>query len=324
MTPRPTIVIVGPTAGGKSALAMHLAQRLPGGGTCIGADSMQVYVGMDIGTAKPSAADRRLVPHELLDVADPSQGGFTVDRWLDLAREAEDRTRASGRWPILVGGTNLYVKAFLQGLFEGPPPDPALRASLEALTPEALRAELERCDPSAAARIHRNDRRRTIRALEVFRATGRPISALQTQWREGVAEVEPVSAGQPSSPLDVRLVGLDFPVEAINRRINARVKAMFKQGLLEEVRSLHHAGRLGPQAAAAVGYKELVDHLEGRITLEEAEEAIKIASRRFAKQQRTWLRRFRTLPRSRWFDGQDPGLHEAVEHWLLEMPPETA
>jgi len=275
---------------------------------------MQVYRGMDIGTAKPSVADRARVPHALVDVADPAEDGFTVERWLTLAREAEEEARRLGRWPILVGGTNLYVKAFLDGLFEGPPPSPELRRTLEALPAAELRRTLEARDPEAAARIHRNDRRRTIRALEVFLETGTPISHLQRQW----------GANDLTRFKDLRLVGLDFPVEAINRRINARVREMMNQGLLEEVRALHVAGRLGPQARAAVGYRQMIEHLEGSMSLENTVEAIKIASRRLGKQQRTWLRRFRGLPNSRWFEGESEDLPTQVEGWIrtsVEAPP---
>lgn len=307
MSPRPSILILGPTAGGKTRLAIALAQRLPGGGTCISADSMQIYRGMDLGTAKPTAEERAAAPHELLDLVEPDDERFTVERWLALAHEAVARARAEGRWPIVVGGTNLYVKAFVDGLFEGPPPDLALREALNGATTEALRRELEAIDPRAAERIHSNDRRRTIRAIEVFRATGQTISSLQSQW----------DRPDPARFESLRIVGLDYPVESINRRINARVKQMLEAGLLEEVEALHRAGRLGRSAREALGYKQLVDHLEGRCSLEEAVEAIKIGSRRYAKQQRTWLRRFRALPGTRWFDAESLG-PEALADAVLQ------
>lgn len=306
MIPPPTILILGPTAGGKTGLATRLARALPGGGVCIGADSMQVYRGMEIGTAKPTAEERAAAPHALIDLIEPDDDGFTVDAWLALARAEVARTRAAGAWPIVVGGTNLYVKAFLDGLFDGPPANAALRDRLAQRTVPELRAELERVDPAAAARIHPNDRRRTIRALEVFDATGRPLSEHQRQWRDAERPAPQARAADDQPPTFI--VGLDYPVESINRRINARVKAMMDAGLLEEVRALHSANRLGRQAREALGYKQLIDHLEGRISLEDAIEQVKIASRRFAKQQRTWLRRFRVLPNARFFaaDGMDP------------------
>ncbi|MCA9284708.1 MAG: tRNA (adenosine(37)-N6)-dimethylallyltransferase MiaA [Phycisphaerales bacterium] len=297
--PHPTILILGPTAGGKTRLAIELAKRLPGGGTCICADSMQVYRGMDIGTAKPTPAEQAEAPHLLLDVADPWDDRFTVERWLQLARAAVEQVRASDGWPVLVGGTNLYVRAFVDGLFEGPEPDEGLRSELARMPIDALRRELERVDPVAARRIHPNDRRRAVRAVEVFRSTGQPISALQTQWTgaPGVAPaVAPGAAPGDAPRRDLRIIGLDYPIEVINRRINARVKAMMAAGLLEEVQRLHEAGQLGRQAREALGYKQLLAHLEGRWSLVEAVEQIKIRSRRYAKQQRTWLRRFRLLP----------------------------
>lgn len=289
-TEQPVVVIVGPTAGGKTSLSIELALRL--GGECISADSMQVYRGMDIGTAKPSLAERRGVPHHLIDIADPSEDGFTVDDWLDRANEAIAAIRGRGRLPIVVGGTNLYVRALLEGLFDGPEPDPALRAALDATPIEALRAELLAVDPRAAARIHPNDRRRTVRAIEVFRLSGQPLSAFQTQWSEDLrSKVRP----------DALVIGLDWPVEAINRRMNARVRQMFDGGLLDEVDRLAERG-LGRQASEAVGYEEVMAFRRGAITFEEAVERTKIRTRRYGKQQRTWLRRFRGIPNALWLD----------------------
>ena len=187
---RPIILIVGPTAGGKTSLSVDLAIRLPGGGECISADSMQVYRGMDIGTAKPTHEERRGVPHHLLDVADPSTDGFTVAEWREQADEAVADIRSRGLWPIVVGGTNLYVRALLEGVFEGPAADPAIRAELEAMEPEKLRSMLEELDPVSAERIHPNDQRRTIRALEVHRLSGQTLSSQQQQWSE-VIKVSP-------------------------------------------------------------------------------------------------------------------------------------
>jgi tRNA dimethylallyltransferase len=285
---RPIIVLLGPTAGGKTALSVSLAHALPGGGECVSADSMQVYRGMDIGTATPTSAEQEEVPHHLLDVVDPDQA-WSVDDWLNAANTSIKDIRSRSRWPIVVGGTNLYVQALLFGLLDGPPPDEAVRAELNAIDTDALRAELKQRDPAAADRIHRNDRRRTIRAIEYARGTGRPLSEAQVQWTDACRS-------------DVVIIGLDWPTETINGRINARVSAMIADGLLEEVRALHASSRLGEQAAAAVGYAQIIDSLEGRCTETEAIEQIKIRTRRFAKQQRTWLRRFRVLPRLTWID----------------------
>lgn len=279
------ILIVGPTAGGKSRLALELAQRLAGGGEIISADSMQVYRGMDIGTAKPTPAERRLVPHHLIDIVEPDEP-WSVDEWLGAARRLVEEIRARGKWPIIVGGTNLYVKAFLEGLFDGPPPDEALRAELAEWPVERLHDELAVLDPAAAERIHRNDRKRLTRAIEVHRATGRPLSEAQSQW----------GTGSPRE--DVLLIGLDWPVEAINRRINARVRAMVEAGMVEEVKRLR--GRLGPQAREALGYKQLLAAIDGGAALDDAVEQTKIETRRFARKQRTWLKGFRRYERSLW------------------------
>jgi tRNA dimethylallyltransferase len=284
-------VIVGPTAGGKSALAVALARALQHAtglpGHVVTADSMQVYRGMDIGTAKPTAAEQAGVAHHLIDLVEPTQP-FTVEQWLRLADGTIADVRQQGGVPIVVGGTHFYVKAFLEGLFEGPGSDQALRAELHAMPDEQRWAELVRVDPASAARLHRNDARRVVRALEVYRLTGEPISAHQSQWDQGQRRP------------DAFLVGLDWPTEAINRRINARVRAMVEQGLVEEVRSLWSAGLLprGSQAREALGYKQLIACFEieksgRRPDLDDAIERIKIETRRFAKNQRTWLRRLR-------------------------------
>ena len=285
----PCILIVGPTAGGKTSLSLELAQRLPGGGECLCADSMQVYRGMDIGTAKPTAEERARAPHHLLDLVEPDEP-FTVDHWLPLAEQTVQDIRDRGRFPILVGGTNLYIKAFMSGMMDGPAPDEALRHSLEALDSATLRGRLEQVDPVSAERIHANDRRRTIRALEVHQLTGVTISSSQEQW------------DRPDIRGDTLLVGLNYPAEVINPRINARVRQMMGEGLLEEVSALHDQGKLGPQAIEALGYRQLVDHLEGRLELEEAIEQIKIRTRRFAKNQRTWLKRFQAQIQGCWIE----------------------
>ncbi len=294
-------VIVGPTAGGKSALAVEMALALEGGGRAevITADAFQVYRGMDIGTAKPTAEERRGVPHHLIDLVEPTEP-FTIHDWLRAAERTIAEIHARGNLPIVVGGTHLYIKAFLEGMFEGPEVDPALRESLRARPLAELRAELERVDPIAAARINAGDARRTARALEVFHQTGTPISTFQSQWdREGHRRADCV------------LVGLDWPAPLINPRINARVKDMIARGLAAEARALFEARRLGPQAREALGYKQLIAHFEGRCTLDQAVEKIKIETRRFAKNQRTWLKRLRTTPGAVWIDAAA----EPPERW---------
>lgn len=254
----------------------------------VSADAIQIYRGMDIGSAKPSSAERSQVPHHLIDVIEP-ENSYSVHQWLNAANRAIDDIRARGHVPIVVGGTHLYVKAFLHGMFDGPGADESLRAELRAMAPATRRAKLEQVDPAAAMRIHPNDERRTVRALEVFRLTGRPISEQQSQWDEGVRP-------------DAMLFGLLWDVEAINVRINARVRAMMEAGLLDEARALWNAGRFGPQSREALGYKQLIEHFERRCSLEEAIEAIKIETRRFAKNQRTWIRRLRMTAGSTWID----------------------
>ena len=296
-TPPKFPVICGPTAGGKTALAVAVARAFAERGRpgeVISADAYQIYRGMDIGTAKPTADERAGVPHHLIDAVEPTEA-FTVHDWLAEANRLIEDVRGRGGTPIVVGGTHLYVKALLEGLFEGPEPDEAIRETLRAMGLPALRAELERVDPAAAQRIHPNDDRRTIRALEVFRQTGTPITELQKQWDR-----------EKSVRTDAVLVGLDWPAEAINTRINARVRTMIERGLRVEVSAL--ATRLGPQAREALGYKQLLAHLEGDITLDDAVEKIKIETRRFAKNQRTWLRRLRTTPGSIWLTPEDLAL----------------
>ena len=203
-------MILGPTAGGKSQLAMSLAATLATSAPAaeiISCDSMQIYRGMDIGTAKPSPHERALVPHHLIDIIDPSDDSFSVDRWLDLARQKIDEIRARHRYAIIVGGTNLYVQAFLTGMTsEGPAPDLLLRDKLNGLSLHELRTWLTRVDPAAAQRIHPNDRKRTIRAIEVFETSGKPLSQMQTQWK-------PFATGPVGRTAlhDIFIIGLDFP-----------------------------------------------------------------------------------------------------------------
>ena len=282
-------VLIGPTAGGKSDLAVDVSLALIAQGKTaevVTADAYQIYRGMDIGTAKPTVKERRGIRHHLIDIVEPGES-FTVSDWLVAANAAIDEIRSRGVVPIVVGGTHLYIKALLDGLFEGPDPDPALRELLRVTPAAERRAELERVDPAAAGRIHPNDERRTLRALEVFRQTGSPISQLQSQWDK-------------ETRTDCTLIGLDWPSELLNPRINARVKSMMERGLLEETRGL--LPRLGLQAREALGYKQLIEHIEGRCTLEDAVEKIKVETRRFAKNQRTWLRRLRLTAGSVWID----------------------
>ncbi|MBC8309738.1 MAG: tRNA (adenosine(37)-N6)-dimethylallyltransferase MiaA [Phycisphaerales bacterium] len=302
---RPIILILGPTAGGKTTLAISLANALEGGGECICADSMQIYRRMDIGTAKPTKEEQSQAIHHLVDIVDPCEDGFTVETWLKLAEQTIEDIRQRGKWPIIVGGTNLYVQSLLFGMFDGPECDQDKRDALNAETNSTLLDRLHTLDPDAARRIHINDKRRLIRAIEVCEATGHPLSSLQSQW------------GKPMPREDAIMIGLTWPVKTINRRINSRVRAMFEDGFLEEVTTIQ--SQLGKQASEALGYKQLLAHLRGECTLEEAKERIKIMTRRYAKQQRSWLRRFKILPRTHFIDMENKGTQYAVTQALMHI-----
>ena len=291
-------VILGPTAGGKSDLAVALAELVPGGGEIIGADSMQVYRHMDAGTAKPPKELCSRIPHHMIDIVEPTER-FTVADWLEQAEALIESLQASGKTPIIVGGTNLYLKALLEGMFDGPGEDEAFRATLKDIEGTELHSRLSEIDPDAAQRISVNDRKRLVRALEVHHQTGEPISSRQRQWTD-----DPQRAYR-HNPI---LLGMHWPTEEINPRINLRVKAMFfpdqvppeladaacphGESLPAETKRLFEAGLLGEQAREALGYKQIIEHLSGGRTLDEAFERTKVLTRRFAKQQRTWLRRF--------------------------------
>ena len=277
-------VITGCTASGKASLATALARRH--GGQILSVDSMKIYRGMTVGTAKPSPEVLAGIAHHGIDVADPWRGcSFTVDDYRRLADAAIAAIAAAGDVVVASGGTNLYLKVLLEGMFAGPGESPELRRALKARAAAggvaALHAGLAEVDPAAAERIHPNDERRIIRALEVYELTGTPISELQTQW------------DRRQRRYDYRMVILRRSREDGNRRINARVMRMIERGLVEEVRGLVSDPRgLNHQAAAALGYAEIIRHLEDEWTLDEAIERIKINTRRFAKNQRTWLKRF--------------------------------
>ena len=291
------LVIVGCTAAGKSELAEALATRWTHTdgqpATIMAVDSMQVYRGMDIGTAKPAASAQKRIPHTMIDVADPWQS-FSAARFAAMAEPIMQRHRAENRPLILVAGTVLYLRAILEGLFEGPPANPEIRQALAAQAEKNGSAELHRqlaqVDPVAAQRIHPNDLRRIIRALEVFQLTGYGISTLQTQWQ----------AGRPR--LDYRIIGVARDKTDLNRRINQRVGLMMDCGLLNEVRALiDNPQGLSMQAGEAVGYKQIIEYLAGSLPLDDAMEQIKIQTRHLAKLQRTWLKRFDGVT---WFNTQ--------------------
>jgi tRNA dimethylallyltransferase len=283
------LVILGPTASSKSDVALAVARRT--GAEILSVDSMQVYRGMDIGTAKPTPAERSEVAHHLLDVVEPSEP-FTVARFVELA-DAAIAGAARRQVPLVAtGGTPLYYKALFEGLFEGPGADAEIRERLRLLLDDELYRRVSEADPAAAARIHPNDRKRLVRALEVYELTGKPISSFQTHWISDQRRHRAV------------WVGLDWDRDALNRRINARVKAMLAAGWVDEVRKLlaTHPS-LSHTAAEATGYRELIDHVRGKVSLDDATEQIKIATRQLARRQMKWFRRFREVT---WLKGDQP------------------
>ena len=270
------VCIVGPTASGKTALALELADRL--GGEIVSADSRQIYRGLDVGTAKPTPAERVRIPHHCLDLVDPGES-FDVARFRTAAAGAIAAIAARGHVPLVVGGTGLYVRALLRGLCPAPPRAPALRAELEAAVAAegsaALHRRLAALDPAAAARVAPRDTVRIVRALEVALATGVPLSRRQAEHRFG------------ERPYDALVVGLERPVAELDARIGARARAMVEGGFLDEVRALGACGA----TVDAVGYPEMRACVEGRTDLASALAATVLATRRFAKRQRTWFRR---------------------------------
>jgi tRNA dimethylallyltransferase len=259
---------------------MELAERL--GAEILSLDSMAVYRGMDIGTAKPSLADRGRVPHHLLDLVDPDTD-FSLSEYVSAAHQVATEVRARGRPILFVGGTPLYLKALLRGLYPGPPADWEFRRQVEAELAEfgleSLHKRLELVDPLSAARLHPHDKRRIIRALEVYRQTGEPISHQQTQFEEG------------SPPGQCRVFVLAWSRADLHQRIDARVETMFRRGLVDEVRRLleRHV-RLSRTALQAVGYREVAEHLRGDRDLAATIELVKARTRQFARRQDTWFR----------------------------------
>jgi tRNA dimethylallyltransferase len=294
----PFLALVGPTASGKSEAAMALSRRL--GAEIVSVDSRLVYRGMDVGTAKPTPAERARVWHHLVDVAEPEEP-FSVARYQQLARAVVDGIDARGRRVLLVGGSGLYFRAIVDEL-EFPATDPDARdelwAEAEVLGPDRLYERLAELDPTAAARIEPSNVRRTVRALEVAAVTGRPFSSYADRWERYPDE-------------RVRAAGIDVPRDVLARRIETRVRAMVDAGLLDEVRGLLDQGLLAwLTASRAIGYAEFARHLRGEMTLADASAQTVRRTRELARRQMVWYRRD---PRIRWFPAGERGAIDVVD-----------
>jgi tRNA dimethylallyltransferase len=295
VTTPPVVAVVGPTATGKTALAVALAHRL--GGEVVNADSMQLYRGMDIGTAKPTAAEREGVPHHLLDLW-PVREPASVAEYRQRARAEVDRLRTAGVVPLLVGGSGLYVRAVLDEL-DFPGTDAAIRsrltAELDVAGPAALHDRLAALDPAAAAAILPSNGRRLVRALEVIELTGRPFTA---------------RLPEPKAHYPAVTIGLDRAAEELDGRVARRVEAMWGAGFVDEVAALATEGlREGPTASRALGYAQVLQQFDGVLTAEEARERTVTTTRRFVRRQRSWFRRD---PATSWFDAGRSDLADAV------------
>jgi len=272
------IFIAGPTAVGKSEIALRLAEKI--GGEIISVDSMQVYRGLDIGTAKPSPAERARVPHHLIDVCDLSEA-FDAAQFIHRAQNAVAEIQSRNQTPIFCGGTGLYFKAYLEGLGEAPATDANVRAELEATSLESLLTELRERDPAAYEKIDKQNPRRVVRAVEVIRLTGKKFSELRAEWNmeSGKQKAEKFFCFKRSS-------------EDLHQRINIRVDEMFQRGLVSETEQLlKHGLAENKFAMQAIGYRQVVEHLQGNRDLAETIELVKIRTRQFAKRQLTWFRR---------------------------------
>jgi tRNA dimethylallyltransferase len=283
------LLILGVTASGKGRLAFDLAQSMDA--EIISIDSMKVYRRMDIGTAKPPAEARQRIKYHLIDIVEPGDS-FSVAAFLEAALHSIGQTKSRNKKIIAVGGTALYIKTMLYGLFDGPGPNQQIRAELKARAQAEglgeLHSELTNIDPLAAERINPNDSKRIIRALEVYQLTGKPISSLQKQWnRRNVKH-------------DWTIIGLRREKTDTSGRINKRVKKMIVAGFIDEVKSLLAEDKpLSRQARCAIGYAEIIEYLNGQISLEDAIELIKKNTRRLAKNQRTWFKTFKNV---HWLD----------------------
>ncbi len=295
------VLILGVTASGKGRLAFNLAQSL--GADIISIDSMKIYRRMDIGTAKPPLQARKQIKYHLIDIVEPSDS-FSVAAFLSAASDAIEQIQNRNKSIIAVGGTALYIKALLYGLFEGPGTNKQIRTELqkkiETEGPAQLYQQLTEIDPVAAERIHPNDSKRIIRALEVYKTSGKTISSFQQQWNTH------------NTIPNWTIIGLRREKAEENNRINQRVKKMIEAGLIDEVKSLLAEDKpLSRQARCAIGYAEIIDYLSGETTLDEATERIKKNTRRLAKNQRTWFKTFKDV---NWLDIDPNEPQEKIFH----------
>lgn len=287
------LIVAGPTASGKKRFALEAAERL--NGEIISADSRKVYRGFDIGTAKPSAADRARIPHHLIDIIDPDDPFSAMD-WAMRAKEAVEGIFSRGKLPIISGGTGFYITAFREGLTTGIEADPKIRCQLEAdyetYGARTMYERLQECDPSRAAALHENDRVRVLRALEIYQATGGKPYAELAEGRDA-----------PGASYEYISIGADMARETLYRRIDERVDAMIDEGLLNEIRGLLDKGYdRALTAFDTVGYKEWFPFFDGAVSFEQCREHMKRDTRRYAKRQLTW---FRARPAIRWIDMTD-------------------
>ena len=299
-------VLTGPTACDKTEIGFTVAQKI--GGEIISADSMLFYRGMDIGTAKPSPGMRELVPHHFIDIIDPWES-YSVGRYVDDVESLIDTADSKDRKFLIVGGSPLYVKGLVDGIFNGPEADWDIRRDLEELADEKgnqyVHDILQKIDPDKAVELHPNNLRRIIRAIEVYRITGKPVSELQEEYK----------LTRKSYQFNILCIARER--EDIYRRINERVEIMFDKGLVDEVQSLlDNPGGLSKQAKQALGYKEIIQYLDGGLTLDDAKEMVKQSTRRFAKRQMTWFRRF---PDVQWLETEELEGPESISDEIITL-----
>ncbi len=299
-------ILTGPTACDKTEIGFIVAQKIRG--EIISADSMLFYRGMDIGTAKPPPGMRELVPHHFIDIVDPWES-YSVGRYVDAVETLIDNASSKQRKFLIVGGSPLYIKGLVDGIFNGPEADWDIRRELEELAEEKgnqhVHGILQRIDPVKAAELHPNNLRRIIRAIEVYKITGKPVSVLQEQYRLARKKYQ------------FKITCITREREDIYRRINERVETMFDKGLVDEVQSLlDNPGGLSRQARQALGYKEVIQYLDGGLTLDDAKERVKRDTRRFAKRQMTW---FRGFPDVQWLEAEEHEGSESLSETLISQ-----